>query len=327
MIFSKRNRFIQHSGFIALLGLLLSAFSQCTPDTLHVVPKIISTGNNLPLEDILYLNDSLAYAVGGKGYTQGIIISSKDGGNTWKIDTIFEHALWAITKNNKGYINAVGFSGKLFLKEPNKPWDFYRLPIYFELTGTLFDKNGGAFLSSGQSFKNGKIIHLRADYSVDTVLEMENEIQDIKYADENNLVAVGFGAVFNSTDNGHTWTRNGLEGDYFLKCIFPEPGIGYLIGFSGTLYKTNDAGKNWSKLKSSGNLLYGTNTFLDICASNTNTFYISGQRGLLLKFTNGGADMVKIENFSEDHLNALDYRNKSLIVCSASGKIYKFQDL
>ncbi len=304
-------------------GLLSLIFLHCAPDNIQALHKTIDPEIKMPLEDILFINDSVGYAVGGKAYNKGIILSTKNGGLAWKMDTLFDHALWAISSNHSNELNAVGFSGNFFIKKENEPWSFYRLPIWHELTGTLFDKNGGAFLSSGSSFKAGKIIHLNSDYSVDTIFEMQNEIQQIAYSDSNSLVAVGYAAVFNSTNNGRSWTRNTLNGDYFLDVQFPETQTGFIIGFSGTIFKTIDGGISWKKLKSSGNLLFGEDTFLSMAFRNADVGYVCGQFGLLMKTTDGGNTWQKYERFTEEHLTGICLTNHSIWLTDSSGKIHQ----
>lgn len=309
--------------YIAILTALSVFIAGCTIDTIDSVYQTFDPSVGLPLEDIIFLNDSTGYAVGGKTYNKGCIVSTSDAGNTWKVDTTFEHALWAISKNGQNETNAVGFSGNLFIKRPGEKWSFYRLPIWNELTGTLYDKSGGVFLSSGSSFKAGKIIHLRADYSVDTIFEMQNEIQKIAYSDDHSLVAVGYGAVFNSPDNGKSWVRNTLQGDYFRSVVFPEPKIGFVLGFAGSLFKTNDGGQTWEKLIKSGNLFYGQHSFLDMAFRNKYEGYICGQYGLLLKTSDGGYTWQKYERFTEDHLTAVCTTKSNIWISSSSGKMYK----
>ena len=79
----------------------------CQKDVIEADVKSIETHAGMPIEDMLFINDSVGYAVGGKAYNNGIILSTSDGGDTWITDTIIRHGLWAISKNEniKFYIS------------------------------------------------------------------------------------------------------------------------------------------------------------------------------------------------------------------------------
>ncbi len=310
---------LKYFGFTFIICMLITA---CQKDVIEADVKSIETHAGMPIEDMLFINDSVGYAVGGKAYNNGIILSTSDGGDTWITDTIIRHGLWAISKNENNEVNATGFSGNLLIKNPGQHWYHYRLPIYNEMTGTLCDREGGVFLCSGMSFQAGKIIHLRADYSIDTIFETTNEIKSLAYAGKHSLVAVGYGTVFTSDDSGKSWHRSKLDGDYFRKVVFTEPGTGYIAGFSGTLYKTTDGGKTWSQLLSSGHLLKGSDSFLGMAFKDSNEGYICGQYGLLMKTNDGGKNWKHYKRFTEDHLNSITFARNAVLVCSSSGKIY-----
>jgi len=80
---------------------------------------------------------------------------------------------------------------------------------------------------------------------------------------------------WNPVDSG---TTNNLNGAYIL-----DSGIGFVVGDSGTILKTTDAGATWAPLVS------GTTTTLHgVYFFDANAGVAVGEQGLILRTTDGG---------------------------------------
>lgn len=90
------------------------------------------------------------------------------------------------------------------------------------------------------------------------------------------------------TDNGGaTWTRvniKGLDPDVLLtRLIFPGANTGYVLGESGTLFTTRDAGLTWTRLKAPVNRLLSDGFFYS-----DDDGWIIGPGATLLRTNDGG---------------------------------------
>jgi photosystem II stability/assembly factor-like uncharacterized protein len=107
----------------------------------------------------------------------------------------------------------------------------------------------------------------------------------VTYASPDHVWAVGdWGAVFESTDGGRTWTDRTLAEDVVLTSIaFADEQHGALVGEFGTVHMTKDGGATW--LPSD----IGTDkTIFGVAFRSPQEGWIVGMDGLILRTTNGG---------------------------------------
>ena len=309
-----------------ILFLFSFSFFACAPDTIPVLVETSYKDNKLPLQDIIFINDSVGYAVGGHTWYSGIILSTHNGGANWKTDTTFIPALLSITKWGDSMVTAVGYSGNLLINKHNKGWQGIRLFNWSEFKELTVTPDQDMYIAIGSSFHVGQILHVNKWFGIDTIYNTENEIKSISNTTKNELVAVGYGAIFNSKDKGKTWERNRQDGDYYQKIIFPSEKTGYCIGFAGSILRTNDGGYSWKNLKNSKYNSFGNEPFLDVACKNENTIYVCGQSGTLWKSEDGGENWKQFENFTDDHLTGISITGNLIWLSSSSGKIYKVID-
>ncbi|HMG14042.1 MAG TPA: YCF48-related protein [Saprospiraceae bacterium] len=312
--------------FQFILFLLPLCFIACGPETIPVLVQTSYKENILPLQDITFINDSVGYAIGGHTWNTGIILSTHDAGLTWKTDTTFIPALLSITKWGDSMVIAVGYSGNLFINKHNKGWYGVRVFNWSEFQEIAVTPDQDMFISTGSSFHGGQIIHLDKWFNIDTIYQTDNEIKSIANTNQKDMVAVGYGAIFNSSDKGKTWKRNRQDGDYYQKVVFTTEKTGYTVGFAGSILKTHDGGISWQQLKRSKNHSFGNEPFLDVVCKNENTIYVCGQHGTLWKSEDGGENWKQFEIFTDDHLTGIDITGNLIWLSSSSGKIYKVID-
>ena len=86
---------------------------------------------------------------------------------------------------------------------------------------------------------------------------------------------------------GTMWTRDELKSQRARRWVV-EPnvetyGIGWAVGWGGTIVHTTDGGSNWSSQPS------GTsNTLYDLAFTNASTGWVVGGMGTIVHTTNGG---------------------------------------
>src|SRR5689334_11894607 len=113
--------------FIAFACLLVS----CKKDLLHYKSaQKIESGTSDRLNDILFINDSTGFIVGGQRFASATILVTQDGGYTWK-DTAFAEAgkeLFGISQSPDGNIYTCGYDGKLlYSTDGGQQWTFKQL--------------------------------------------------------------------------------------------------------------------------------------------------------------------------------------------------------
>jgi photosystem II stability/assembly factor-like uncharacterized protein len=91
----------------------------------------------------------------------------------------------------------------------------------------------------------------------------------------------GILCLFKTNDGGKTWTINTSYGG--LGVYFANASTGYIVGMSGVIYKTIDAGVTWA-IQPSGTISH----LQAACFVDANTGFAVGSNGTIIGTTNGG---------------------------------------
>lgn len=125
----------------------------------------------------------------------------------------------------------------------------------------------------------------------------------IRFADENNGMALGVGSIYITTDGGATWTNVKVASDtediYWNDVAFAD-GTAVLVGNNGTVYESSDMGENWQKVNIADadncNLLgiVDGESSINICGENS-TFYHLEKSENISGYTAAVYDVAKRE--------------------------------
>ncbi len=92
--------------------------------------------------------------------------------------------------------------------------------------------------------------------------------------------------IIRTVDGGTTWF-NACDFSPVFDLAFADGATGWAVGSSGIILRTNDAGLTWGLQKS------GTSEHLEsVFCANDKTVYIAGYKGVIIKTTNGGGDVI-----------------------------------
>ena len=156
-----------------------------------------------------------------------------------------------------------------------------------------------------------------------------DQLQEIKFKDENNIKALDKRAFITTTNGGNNWTYfSEMLGDFrFFSAISttdPFSEIIYLAGFisgdTAAVLKTTNRGNTWFK---SMQLPYRSR-LRKIFFLNYNTGYAVGDTGLIVRTTNGGEDWSVQNSGTRKKLNGVWFLNKDTgFVVGDSGIVLK----
>jgi photosystem II stability/assembly factor-like uncharacterized protein len=116
-----------------------------------------------------------------------------------------------------------------------------------------------------------------------------------------------------------TWTAGNFgTGATILGVNFPTPAIGYACGFDGTLLKSIDSGRTWSKLISS--IVYGVNMYR-VSFRDPMTGIAGGDDGILIGTTDGGTTWTKLDPPVQagEFIRDVVYDNQRMVVVGGNG--------
>ncbi len=312
--------------FVTLL-LTLSCGKE-TPE--KIIWEEVNSNTKLQFRDVQMWDDSVAYAVGGDNWNQGIASQTNDGGRTWRTDFVADKQLRGIAFDEKGVAYAGGIDGYLLYKKTkNDAWFFYRQQHWESITDlAYFDARHGVAVG-GIGYQNGVIMPiLGKEFTKIGYQLLLNELASVCFSDANTMHAVGYGIVTRSKDNGATWQQRNIDGDFFRSVHFPTASVGYAVGSSGTIIKTTDGGENWSKLRDGSSHFVSTEPFKAVFFTSEKNGYIVGDKGLFWYTENGGDDWEQVENFPSD----VDFAgiclrpNGAGIIVGSKGRIFRFHE-
>jgi len=311
-----------------LIGLItIVVFSTCGKEEYPIIWEELNSLTDVRLTDVEILNDNTIYIVGGTRWERGEFLATNDGGATWTTDSIYNNVLNELSIKEGNLITA-GYWGALLLYEPNTAsWNLTQLPEQVELHSIAYHSQNNFTAVGGGSFDIGVLYHFNGlNSQPDTSLTgLEHEMQDVCYLTADEVVAVGYGAVYKSYNKGKTWEPKPVQGEFFLTVDFPTSQIGYAAGFTGTIIKTTDGGETWKKLRNGNQVVTKRQVFRDILFTSEDKGYLVGDDGVFWITDDGGKSWKTVE-MPETRLNAISLQGETGYIVGDDGRIFKFQD-
>jgi|FLOH01.1.fsa_nt_gi photosystem II stability/assembly factor-like uncharacterized protein len=236
---------------------------------------------------------NIGYACGMQ-YTydaDGVIVKTTDGGDNWTeilptsgtIDGL--QGIWFISDN-------VGFAGgwnNYFIKTTDGGTNWTNVTcgsnVWYYVDVEFWDANNGVAAASMNS-SGDQAIFITSDGGntwVPATSGADVNIMGISYADQNTLFAVGTaGNVFKSTDAGHNWTISANVGTMLFGLDFANATFG-VVGGEEKMFATNDGGTTWSTYTTGYENFYAAKAYSD------GTGYIGGTDENIYVTTDFGA--------------------------------------
>ncbi len=251
----------------------------------------------------VWFADSLSgFAVGGISWQKGCLLSTVDGGNTWRTDSITDFTFDHVMCDESGRAYAVGQSGKGYERPPDqRGWYLFREDYRWH-RGCFMRNAQQAVIVSGESFGSGEIRTFGPEYFwfLDTLQTFPNQLQAVWSTSEKTWHACGMGWVLRSDDGAATWTRLPNTGDFFTAIHFPTPQTGYICGRSGTILKTTNEGQSWQEIRKGGSLKPQYQAFTSVWFMDEQEGWLTGASGLCWHTTDGGDSWSVVEGAPAD---------------------------
>ena len=249
------------------------------------------------IQSIEFVNQFTGWAVGGDsgwgGTTDGIILKTTDGGETWEIkqnlqtpltdmDFINEYKGWAVGRN--GLIKATSSGGE--------SWVTQNGPIGGTLTSVCFTDENNGWIVSMSNF--GEIIHTTNGGNSWTkqTNTSGNPLHDVFFINQKTGWAVGLDTtIIRTIDGGQNWLRVApytVSGARYTSVFFIDEFKGWVVGSYGTIVITEDGGITWHQVESGITESLESVYFID-----KNNGWAVGDRGAVLRSVDGGYTWFK----------------------------------
>lgn len=264
--------------------------------------------------DIFFLNDRAGWIVG----SDGVIVSTNDGGTTWvqpkkfTTDAIVqvyfanETTGWLLCERN---IYARGSDATSYLRKTNdggRTWE----KIEFQdggrerVTRLFFNKDG-----VGTAFGEGGIFYKLQDDGV-SWKKMQTAIHylllDAAYADEKVGAIVGAGGTILFTeDSGFTWEKASLLGDTdtrFNAVYFAGTKGAWAVGSRGRIFHSNGGGRLWRQQESTV-----TANLNDVFFTSATNGWAVGDNGIIVRTRDGGQTWADVNSHVGHRLEKITF--------------------
>ena len=313
--------------YSVLVVFILFCFSACKKDLLQSrsVQKIESNSDTDRLNKILFINAGDGFIVGGKWYTEALILSTKDSGNTWQRKAFpnVGQLLNGATLSPSGAVYATGFEGKLMhTLDTGSNWEFFQLRHYY-FRDLAFTDAAHAVVIGGISFSDGL---LQLIDSAGNVLQTDTtyfQLNQVKMISPTTGYICGFGAVIKTTDGWQTWQFLKVQGDDFMAMDIHGDEI-WLVGNNGSVFHSTDAGANWARLRNGNDITLKSYHLMDIKFKDSQHGWVAGEEGALLYTDDGGHHWMQYNQFTTNMLTSIALTaDGRLMVVGDNGSIYR----
>jgi len=318
---------------ILLLFLFLISFACRKDDSVTVHYELIETGENSSIHKLLFLNDSVGYACGGKQFGSGFILKTTNHGYSWeKVFYSSSRCIYDLhfINDKEGY---AGGDSMLMLttKDGGNNWlDFWfdTIPRHkFQRTAFkqfFFLSDKEFFITGGQNFDAG-LLYKTTDAGENWIFHVfENEMKAIYFPDFLNGFISGNGVIYKTTDGGNSCQLCPIKGDFFTSLYFTDHQNGIASGFNGGIYKTNDAGNKWKTIIKPNRVFEKRTHINDMKFADNINGYAAGPDGLLIFTDDGGNTWKQVKKFTDDMLlSILVIKKGELFITTNHGIIYR----
>lgn len=250
----------------------------------------------------------------------GNILKTEDAGESWQIQNEFPSSLSNSNLASVDFINqdlgfAVGKTDILKTTDSGKHWEL--------VAQSAFDIRSVSFIDSLHGIcVGGDWLH---EYSCITTTSdggktwVENSptisntyINKVRFFNANTGYAVcgngnaSGGLILKTTDAGNTWLamNTGLDNYGMSDLSIADENTIFLVGGSGHILKSSDAGVSWQKQNSNTNETLNAVFFL-----NANVGYVVGDNQTILKTTDGGNNWIRQLSPKTKHLYSVCFKD------------------
>jgi photosystem II stability/assembly factor-like uncharacterized protein len=278
----------------------------------RIAPTGIST---TALNTVDFVDENNGMACG----TNGVIIRTADGGNTWTQTTAgigsgfnsmaYSSANKAVAIGNQGgirYTTNGGGSWTTAISGTNVSlWSI----SFADANIGYIGGSSGVFLKTTNGGTSWTTVSTNLTGSF---YRMFFTTPTVGYVGASNII--------NKTiDGGLTWVSQTLPMSNILSIYFANENDGWVGSDAGEIAITHDAGQTWT-VQHSGY----SNSVNSVYALDVNTLYATGAQGLLIKSIDGGQSWKSyFSAISSEQFGAL-WQNKNVVwSCGKNGKIYR----
>lgn len=309
------------------LSLLLFA---CQKERIDLELQEISSGTNIDLYDVRFVNEQIGYSCGGQLWESGIILKTTDGGQTWLTQLETDNVLYALEFKSELEGVAVGYSGRAWKTEDGgNTWVLREsgpignaAPVYAD---AAFLNSSEIILASGNNYFFGGFSAFSFNFEgfLDSLIDVD--MQGVHFFNNQDGLMCGYGSIYKTNNGGDTWEPTNAKGDYFKQMAFNEESEGLVIGYQGKIFSTTNGGNTWERNARKASF-FTTKGNLESVDVNGGEAFICGQNSTLLYSGNflGGEWLEVNTPYTQDFLGLQLINSTRGFVVGRGGLMFQF---
>lgn len=309
---------------IIFLLLISIFFVACKKQPFPFLWKKIDVATEEGLYSINILNDTV-YVFGGATYDKGVAVKYSLSGVQTSVDSVAPKVIYSSVFSEETQWLACGYDGKIYTSEiGSNAWNIFQTPSWRALQ-KIDSKYGWSVAVGGLGNKGAIQQNYAPDWQwLETLYD--KELKGIAIVDSQKAFAVGNSIVLQTENRGNTWKPLDLKGDMFTDIAFVNESVGYILGYSGLMFKTTNGGNSWKEIKIQKARIFNRGFYNALYFSDENLGFICGNDGAILKTTDGGNSWQQAEyphNTNFFNLVYLKNLNKGF-ACGNKGTLIEF---
>ena len=312
--------------FVSLLAFVL-ILASCRKDMLHwkQVDKLETFTSTDRFNKIYFISDSVGFVIGGTRFDNSTILKTENGGRTWTLTHVQDapKELFGITQTSLGVLFCIGLDGKLLSStDEGNNWAVKQL-WYLPYKDLAFFDNSRGLVVGGISFNQGYTTKIKTDGSFEQFDSVGYEMNDIEMANDRTGFISAHGAILRTDDSGRNWQITEVVNDNYT-AIHVFGSEVWTCGYNGSIYRSADLGKSWSRMRNGNDFTKPRYRLNDILFTDPQTGYAVGENGLLIYTDDGGNHWMEFDRFTDNTLRCvIASGGGSLLVCGDYGSLYR----
>lgn len=311
--------------WLSFLTICVLLFS-CKKETIELETHKIELGVDYKVRDLVFFNDTLAFACGGDIWEGGFIAKSTDGGENWNIIYDHNNIVFKIAFLDEQRIAAGCFWGGLLTSlDYGDTWQFAGHPEYNGINDLRFLNDSTLIFATGDSYHFGGTVLYNFNSGAFTFNKEDKAFNSLHFFDEDHGVFGAYGLIYKTRDGGETLEATNASSDFYVDLAFNNTGKGIAVGYQGKILTTNNQGNTWQKTAAKSNFFTSKGN-LETVSINQNEGFIGGQNGVFFYANDFAGDWLKIEHPFEayDILNITLKNNSTGFAMGSDGLLFKF---
>ena len=291
----------------------------CSQDTVQFEWRQLESGTDEHLYGVHFIDAKQGWAVG----TGGAVLSTVDGGNTWKAASVSKDTLTQVnfaTPNNGwtvsiGQVHYTGSGGASWNLQHNVRGESRTPPGILDL---YFPNTTHGWAVGGK----GTVIRTETGGSRwENQIGLSNKhLWGVYFADPGHGWIVGEeGEILHTQNGGERWVQQRSNVEQHLFAVhFVNLTHGWTVGTNGLILHTTDGGRTWNRQRTSVNL-----NLRDVAFRDEKRGWAVGEKGLILHTTDGGSTWNRYPTPAQHNLQDIHLQKNAGWIVGARGTILR----